>query len=81
MKISLLHEPLDYTLDPWMGLTPLLGQRPLEIDSYTVERAIRPVVLTRNSALGDYAHFAGQNLQSWCAGDFRGDKLRATSRL
>ena len=56
MKGLYLHGAIDYTLDHWIGLTRFLDDGRLEIDSNTVERAMRPVVLTRKNSL-----FAGSD--------------------
>ena len=56
MKGSYLHGAIDCALDHWVGLTRFLDDGRLEIDSNTVERAMRPVVLTRKNSL-----FAGSD--------------------
>jgi transposase len=51
-----LAEAIRYTLARWEGLTRFVDDGTIEIDSNTVERSIRPVILTRKNAL-----FAGCN--------------------
>ncbi len=57
-----LGEALGYGLNHWDGLVRFLDDGRIEIDSNTVERSIRPLVLTRKNAL-----FAGHDLgaESW----------------
>jgi transposase len=56
MKGSELHKAIGYALAHWTGLTRFLDDGRLEIDSNTVERAMRPVCLTRKNSL-----FAGSD--------------------
>ena len=56
-KGSKLGEALFYGLNHWDGLVQFLDNGRIEIDSNTVERSIRPLVLTRKNAL-----FAGHDL-------------------
>jgi transposase len=56
MKGAYLDEAIDYALGHWIGLTRFLGDGRVEIDSNTVERALRPVCLTRKNSL-----FAGND--------------------
>jgi len=51
-----LAEAIRYALSRWTGLTLFLGDGRIEIDNNTVERAIRPLALTRKNAL-----FAGSD--------------------
>jgi transposase len=51
-----LAEAIRYTLSRWEGLTRFLHDGRIEIDSNVVERAIRPIALTRKNAL-----FAGSD--------------------
>jgi transposase len=51
-----LAQAIRYALNHWAGLTLFLQDGRLELDTNTVERAIRPVVLTRKNAL-----FAGSD--------------------
>lgn len=53
---SKLAEAIRYALTRWVGLSLFLGDGRVEIDSNVVERAIRPLVLTRKNAL-----FAGSD--------------------
>jgi transposase len=53
---SALAEAIRYPLARWQGLTRLLDDGRVEIDSNVVERAIRPLALTRKNAL-----FAGSD--------------------
>jgi transposase len=56
MKGSYLEGAIDYALGHWTGLTRFLNDGRVEIDSNTVERALRPVCLTRKNSL-----FAGND--------------------
>jgi transposase len=56
MKGSYLEGAIDYALNHWTGLTRFLNDGRVEIDSNTVERALRPVCLTRKNSL-----FAGND--------------------
>jgi transposase len=56
MKGSYLEGAINYALDHWLGLTRFLDDGRLEIDSNTVERALRPLCLTRKNSL-----FAGND--------------------
>jgi transposase len=56
-KGSKLAEAIRYGLNHWEGLTRFLDDGRIEIDSNTVERSIRPLVLTRKNAL-----FAGHDI-------------------
>jgi transposase len=56
-KGSKLGEALAYGPNHWDGLVQFLEDGRIEIDSNTVERSIRPLVLTRKNAL-----FAGHDL-------------------
>jgi transposase len=47
---SYLDQAINYPLDHWTGLTRFLDDGRLEIDSNTVERALRPICLTRKVA-------------------------------
>lgn len=51
-----LAEAIRYTLTRWEGLTHFIDDGRIEIDSNTVERAIRPIALNRKNAL-----FAGSD--------------------
>lgn len=51
-----LAEAIRYALPRWAGLTLFLDDGRVEIDNNTVERAIRPLALTRKNAL-----FAGSD--------------------
>jgi transposase len=53
---STLAEAIRYALGRWEGLTRFLEDGRIEIDSNTVERAIRPIALNRKNAL-----FAGSD--------------------
>jgi transposase len=53
---SKLAEAIRYALSRWEGLTRLLDNGRIEIDSNTVERSIRPIALNRKNAL-----FAGSD--------------------
>ena len=53
---SSLAEAIRYALTRWGGLSLFLEDGRVEIDSNTVERAIRPLALTRKNAL-----FAGSD--------------------
>jgi transposase len=60
---SKLAEALRYALSRWAGLSLFLDDGRIEIDSNVVERAIRPLALTRKNALfagsdGGAAHWA-----------------------
>jgi transposase len=46
-----LAEAIRYTLARWQGLTRFVDDGTIEIDSNTVERSIRPIILTRKNAL------------------------------
>jgi transposase len=46
-----LAEAIRYTLARWEGLTRFVDDGTIEIDSNTVERSIRPIILTRKNAL------------------------------
>jgi len=61
-KGSPLAEAIRYGLNQWEGLIRFLDDGRIEIDSNTVERSIRGIVLTRKNAL-----FAGHDLggQNW----------------
>ncbi|SEP37037.1 IS66 C-terminal element, partial [Methylobacterium sp. UNC300MFChir4.1] len=51
-----LAEAIRYALSRWAGLSLFLDDGRVEIDNNTVERAIRPLALTRKNAL-----FAGSD--------------------
>jgi hypothetical protein len=53
---SKLAEAIRYALSRWKGLTRFLDDGRIEIDSNVVERAIRPIALSRKNAL-----FAGSD--------------------
>ena len=53
---SKLAEAIRYALSRWAGLSRFLDDGLIEIDNNTVERAIRPLALTRKNAL-----FAGSD--------------------
>ena len=53
---SKLAEAIRYALVRWEGLTRFVDDGRIEIDSNVVERAIRPLALTRKNAL-----FAGSD--------------------
>jgi transposase len=53
---SKLAEAIRYALSRWDGLTRFVDDAQIEIDSNVVERAIRPLALTRKNAL-----FAGSD--------------------
>jgi transposase len=60
---SKLAEAFRYALSRWQGLTRFIDDGRIEIDSNVVERAIRPIALTRKKALfagsdGGAAHWA-----------------------
>ncbi|MBV8399354.1 MAG: transposase, partial [Acetobacteraceae bacterium] len=46
-----LAKAIRYALRHWVGLTAFLDDGRIEMDSNTVERAIRPHTLTRKNAL------------------------------
>jgi transposase len=56
MKGSYIDEAINYALSRWTGLTRFLEDGRVDIDSNTVERALRPVCLTRKNSL-----FAGND--------------------
>ncbi|MCB8878542.1 IS66 family transposase [Acidisoma silvae] len=56
MKGSALEEAVNYALEHWNGLICFLVDGRVEIDSNTVERALRPLCLTRKNSL-----FAGSD--------------------
>jgi transposase len=56
MKGSYLEGAVNYALDHWNGLTHFLDDGRVGIDSNTVERALRPLCLTRKNSL-----FAGND--------------------
>jgi transposase len=51
-----LAKAIRYALNHWTGLVMILADGRLELDTNTVERAIRPVTITRKNAL-----FAGND--------------------
>jgi transposase len=51
MSSSLMAEPLAYTLSHWDGLTVFLDDGRVEMDSNTIERSMKPVILTRKNSL------------------------------
>jgi transposase len=53
---SEIAKAIRYALNQWDGLTRFLDDGRIEIDSNSVERAMRPVALTRKNSL-----FAGSN--------------------
>lgn len=57
-------EAISYALNHWHGLTPLLDDGRIEIDSNCVERSMRPIALSRKNSL-----FAGSNegAENWAA--------------
>jgi len=60
---SKLAEAIRYALSRWAGLSRFLDDGRIEIDNNVVERAIRPLALTRKNALfagsdGGAAHWA-----------------------
>jgi len=59
---STIAKAIGYALNQWDGLVRFLDDGRIEIDSNTVERAMRPVALTRKNAL-----FAGsdQGAENW----------------
>ena len=59
---SILAKTIRYGLSRWDGFTRFLDDGRIEIDSNTVERAMRPIVLTRKNAL-----FAGsdEGAENW----------------
>jgi transposase len=59
---SVLAKAISYMLNHWDGLTVFLNDGPIEVDSNTVERTIRPIVLGRRHAL-----FAGslRGAEAW----------------
>ena len=59
---STLAEAIRYALNQWVGLARFLDDGRIEMDTNTVERAIRPLVLNRKNAL-----FAGHDLgaENW----------------
>lgn len=59
-----IADALRYSLDHWDGLTRFLQDGRVEMDSNTIERAIRPICLTRKNSL-----FAGNNAaaENWAA--------------
>lgn len=61
-KSSKLAEALRYALAHWAGLTRFLDDGRLELDTNSVENAIRPIALTRKNAL-----FAGTEIgaENW----------------
>jgi transposase len=56
---SKLAEAIRYALTRWAGLSLFLDDGRVEIDSNTVERAIRPLALNRKNAL-----FAGSDTRA-----------------
>jgi len=64
-----LAEAIRYALRHWQGLVLFLEDGRLELDTNTVERAIRPIALGRKNSL-----FAGSDMPaarccgSWIAG-------------
>jgi transposase len=50
-KKGKLADAIRYVLARWEGLTRLIDDGTIEIDSNTVERSIRPIALTRKNAL------------------------------
>ena len=59
---SALAQAIRYALNHWSGLILFLGDGRLELDTNTVERAMRPVALGRKNAL-----FAGSDVgASYC---------------
>jgi transposase len=59
---SAIAQAIRYALSRWDGLVRFLGDGRIEIDSNTVERAMRPIALSRKNAL-----FAGsdEGAQNW----------------
>ena len=59
---SVLAEAIRYGLNQWDGLVRFLDDGRIEMDTNTVERAMRPIVLNRKNAL-----FAGHDLgaENW----------------
>src|ERR1700761_6488442 len=59
---STIAKAIRYTLNQWDGLVRFIDDGRIEIDSNTVERAMRPVALTRKNAL-----FAGsdEGAENW----------------
>ena len=55
-RASPLAEAISYAIKHWQGLTRFLADGRIEIDSNTVERAIKPLTLTRKNSL-----FAGSD--------------------
>jgi hypothetical protein len=51
-----LAKAIRYSLNHWKGLTRFLDDGRLDMDTNTVERAIKPIVMTRKNAL-----FAGSD--------------------
>jgi transposase len=58
---SKLAEAIRYALSRWEGLTRFLDDGRIEIDSNTVERAIRPIALNRKNALFAGSDGGGEN--------------------
>jgi hypothetical protein len=58
---STLAQAIRYALNHWNGLILFLDEGSLELDTNTVERAIRPVALTRKNALFAGADSGGRH--------------------
>jgi transposase len=61
MKGSDLHKAAGYALEHWDGLTLFLDDGRIDIDSNAVERAMRPVCLTRKNSLFAGSHGGAEN--------------------
>ena len=58
---SALAQAIRYALNHWSGLVPFLNDGCLELDTNTVERAMRPVALGRKNALFAGADSGGEH--------------------
>ena len=58
---SKLADAIRYALTRWPGLSLLLDDGRVELDSNTVERSIRPLALNRKNALFAGSHEGGYN--------------------
>ena len=51
MSSSLMADPLRYTLSHWEGLTVFLDDGRVDMHSNTIERSMKPIILTRKNSL------------------------------
>ena len=54
-------EPINYTLNHWDGLVRFLEDGRIELDTNTIERAMRPVALSRKNSLFCGSDEGGEN--------------------